>query len=391
MKFDYEGFYEEAPVGYFTSNSLGIIIHANRFFLSLVEENSEDVINKQGLQHFLPIGGKIYFQTHYFPLLQMDGKVKEVNFEILRKDKSRIPVLVNTYKSEQSYGEPIYHSVVFGISQRSLFEKELIAERKNAEALTEELKKTNEKIVAQAETIKKQNASLDRLNAVKDKFFNIVAHDIKAPLNNLYSFVYLLQSEVDDLDKEDFKAMSEKIGKSISETIDMADNLLSWAQSQMKDYGVTATTFALQEVIENIVQSQLPVAEKKGIQISYSFDDKIKVKVDKNQLYFIVGNLLSNAVKFTSQGGNIDIQCSLDEEKIRITVADNGVGMSEEYMKAIFSDERKTTKIGTAGEKGNGIGLVLVKEFVTMNNGTIEVSSEQDKGTTFTVTLKSAT
>lgn len=390
MKFDYEEFYNEASVGFFTTNSSGTIINANPFFLSLIQCSAEEVIGKMSFQEFLPIGAKIYYQTHYLPLLQIDGGVKEINFEILGKDKSKIPVLVNSQKKTKDGSAQLIHSVVFHIAQRGLFEKELIAERKHAETLTEKLKATNQKIVAQAETINKQNISLDALNAIKDKFFNIVAHDIKAPLNNLLSFVYILQEPIENNDLKGLKPIVEQVGKSILDTVELVDNLLHWAQSQMMEYGISLSNFILEDLIIEIIQNFRTTAQRKNITITHQVLGIHLVNADKNHLNFIIGNLLSNAIKFTPNNGIISVNAHENElGELAISVNDTGVGMNKEVLDKLFVKDIKITKVGTAGEKGNGIGLKLVKEFVEMNNGTIEVSSEVDKGTTFLVTLKS--
>lgn len=390
MPIDYKAFYDEAPVGYFTTNASHIIINANRFFLDLVKKNADEVIGKMGLQDFLSIGGKMYFQTHYFPLLQLTGKIKEINLEILTQDKIKIPILINTNRSDEHEGSPIYHSVVFNITQRSLFEKELIAEKKKEEELTIQLKQTNDKILLQTDIIINQNKALDRLNGVKDKFFRVIAHDIKGPLSQLSSFVSLINDHIDALSKEDLKEMSNQLNETMVNTVDLVDNLFEWAQSQMKGYSVTTSNFLIEEVVSEAVNSHTLIAQKKQVNIGYTLDGNPRVTADKNQLHFIFRNLITNAIKFTPEGGNINIDChELDENKVKIAVIDSGVGMNEEFINIVFEDSLKTSKEGTNGEKGNGIGLLLVKEFVAMNNGTIEVSSKEGKGSTFTVTLDS--
>lgn len=390
MIFDYQEFYDNAPVGYFTSNSSGIIVKANKYFFELIQRDADEVIDKCGLQDFLSIGSKIYFQTHYFPLLKIDGEAREINLELVKKDNTRTSILINTNTIDKNEDSTLFHSVAFEISERRLFEKELILAKKKAEGLTEQLKEVNEEMLIQSEVITKQNNSLERLNTIKDKFFSIIAHDIRGPLSELNGFVFLITDYIDTISREDLIRMSDQIKQSIANTVDLAENLINWAQSQMKEYGVMPTTFAVEKSIKSILNTTLQIAQKKGINLSYTLDGSPLVKADNNQLDFIIRNLVMNAIKFTSPGGFIKIHCHKEENnKIKLSITDNGVGMSKEFMDTLFLADIKTSKEGTSGEKGNGLGLLLVKEFVTMNNGEIVVSSKQGEGTTFTIILES--
>lgn len=387
--FDYKEFYDEAPVGYITSNSSGIILNANKYFLALVQRDADEVIGKMCFWDFLPIGGKIYFQTHYFPTLQMEGKVKEINFELIKKNKTKVPVLINTTKSDKSNDSPVYNSVVFSISHRRLFEKEIIEDKKNAQELTRQLKEMNDRILIQSEIITKQNKSLDQLNSIKDKFFSIVAHDLKDPLNQLKSFVTLITDHIEMVTTEELQLMGQEVKHSLSNTIDLMNNLFKWAQSQVKDYGVKTSTFSIEEAVTEVIQNNLPIALEKGIALTYLVDGAPKVEADKNQLHFILRNLIINAIKFTPSGGFVKVHCHQTEKnQIKIAITDNGVGMSEELRSTIFENNVKISEVGTSGEKGHGFGLILVKEFISMNNGTIEVFGKEGEGTTFVVTLR---
>lgn len=293
---NYNEHYDDAPVGCFTSNSLGIIIKANSYFLKLLQMEANEVIGKMGLQDILSIGSKMYFQTHYFPLLQIEGKVKEINLELQRKDKIKIPILINTIRVFKDESTTIFHSVVFDILQRRSFEKELITQRKIAEELTEKLRETNNNILIQANIIKEQIESLDRLNNIKNKFFSIIGHDIRGPLTQLNSFVSLVTDHIENLEKADISEMAQEVKFSLSNAVDLTNNLFNWAQSQMQEYGANASSFLIEELVNEVIKSNNQNAKSKNINLSQTLEENFIVSADKNQLHFILRNLVVGQV-----------------------------------------------------------------------------------------------
>ncbi|WP_176223703.1 tetratricopeptide repeat-containing sensor histidine kinase [Marivirga sericea] len=239
------------------------------------------------------------------------------------------------------------------------------------------------KILAkQQKTIESQKLRLESLNFTKDKFFGIVAHDIKAPLNNLKGLSDLMLSRIDRLKKEEIIEMTQMTRDSLNGTIKMADNLISWARLQMGDVGADQSIVDVRNSLENITTLFTDIAANKQIKMFSSFESDLKIKVDPNQLEFIIRNLLNNAVKFTRADGVIKITGKQENKKVIIIVEDNGVGMPEEIKNNLFKLDSKYSMKGTEGESGTGLGLMLCQEFLTMNDGKIDIESQENKGTT---------
>lgn len=233
-----------------------------------------------------------------------------------------------------------------------------------------------------------QKRNLENLNSTKDKFFSIVAHDLKSPLISLKSFIDLLIHRADRFEKEEIIETGKQVLSSVDNTIKMTDNLITWARLQMNDFKSHFEKIYFREVVATILPVYKNVAEKKGITLSWSFEDNLTIYADKNQLEFIIRNLLNNAVKFTRRGGQVTLTArSLHHAVVQISVADNGIGISEEGKRKIFSVGTTQPIKGTAGELGTGLGLMLCYEFAKLNHGTIEVESEEGKGSTFHVRL----
>ena len=248
----------------------------------------------------------------------------------------------------------------------------------------------NKKLKAQNLIIESQKNELEVLNNTKDKFFSIVAHDLKSPLNSLKSFSSLLIDHFDHLNKDEILTMSQQLRNSVDNTIKMADNLITWARIQMKDYHYHQETIIIEDIVSNICEVYKDVALKKGIKVSCSVEDSLTIIGDKNQIEFVVRNLVNNAIKFTDKDGFVSLTAkSLPDGEVQVSVSDSGVGISEEVKSKLFTIGKKQSTNGTAGEKGTGLGLMLSYEFVKLNGGQIEIESNVGQGTTFHTKFKS--
>jgi signal transduction histidine kinase len=202
-------------------------------------------------------------------------------------------------------------------------------------------------------------------------------------------------SEVDllEMPAEDLGKLLQNLNKSVSNTIRMADNLMTWAAQQMNEIQFQPAKLQLAPIVTEILDVFNPIALQKNIAISVEIEPEVTVFADANQVSFILRNLIHNAIKFTNSGGSVRIAAKKSDASgfIHISVSDTGIGIPESKMKNLFllGENRSTT--GTNGEKGTGLGLMLVHNFVKRNGGTIEVSSTSGKGSVFTVSLPSTT
>jgi signal transduction histidine kinase len=248
----------------------------------------------------------------------------------------------------------------------------------------------NKKLKNQNAIIETQKKDLEILNNTKDKFFGIVAHDLKSPLNSLKSFSSLLIEHFDNLSKEEILTLSKQLRESVDNTIKMADNLITWARIQMNDYQYNMETIKVKDIASSVCDVYKDVASKKGIKVSCSVEDSLTVTGDKNQIEFVVRNLVNNAIKFTDKDGFVSLTAkALPGRQVQISVKDSGVGISDESKKKLFSIGHKQSTDGTAGEKGTGLGLMLSFEFVKLNGGQIDIESILGKGTTFNAQFES--
>jgi signal transduction histidine kinase/Tfp pilus assembly protein PilF len=234
------------------------------------------------------------------------------------------------------------------------------------------------------EEVQQQNIKLQELNGTKDKFFSIISHDLKGPLNSLTAFSHLLIDHTDTLTKEEIQMLAKDLDKSVKNLFALLENLLEWSRSQTGNIDFTPESVDLGEILmvnKTLLEGQ---AKKKQIVIEIKDHAATFVMVHKNSVNTVVRNLISNAIKFTNEGGLITVDIYKTPDQLSVSIADTGVGMSPEVLNKLFRLDKKYSTNGTANEKGTGLGLILCKDFVEKNGGRMQVKSERGKGSVFT-------
>lgn len=235
--------------------------------------------------------------------------------------------------------------------------------------------------------LKESEAQLKELNATKDKLFSVIAHDLRNPVHNILGLSELLIKKVNDFGDEESEKYVSFINSSAKNTFTLLENLLNWSKSETNLINFNPKKIILSNVILEIIKLEKSLANTKNISLDYFALDEIEVYADENVLNTILRNLISNAIKFTSIGGHIRVFTISKEDHVEITISDDGIGMNKEKLKGLFNITSNSTTMGTANEKGSGLGLVLCKEFVEKHKGKIWVESEEGKGSDFKFTL----
>jgi len=242
-------------------------------------------------------------------------------------------------------------------------------------------------IQVQSEQLKETNQSLSILNAAKDKFFSIIAHDLRNPFNVVTGFSELLLHDTDKISNEKLRRYVEIIHNSAKNGNDLLANLLQWSRSQTGRMQFDPVKLNLSAVAEETINLLGGEAQRKNIEISQYIDSKVFVMADAEMIKTVFRNLLSNAIKFSFNEGKIVIRSAFYDSVVEIAVADNGVGIGEENMDMLFRIDKTITSKGTSNESGTGLGLILCKEFIEKHNGKIWVVSEKGKGSEFKFSL----
>jgi PAS domain S-box-containing protein len=308
-------------------------------------------------------------------LLANDSKIKvaqllrerkkgnvESSFELklVRKDNSIVNCLVSQRNVYTSYGQ--YQGSFAIITD--------ITEIKNAE-----------------NSVRKYSEELEELNANKDKFFSVIAHDLRSPFISLLGYTEILNEDIDELTTEETKVFASNIHESSKNLFSLLENLLEWSRVQTGRIKFAPADIALDKLIFDTIDLFREPAHRKNINLTFAEALDIKVLADINMIESVMRNLISNAIKFTKPGGNIIIKTNTEQEFCTIIIEDDGCGIPSGDIEKIFSIGDHISTNGTNDEKGSGLGLILCKEFVNKNGGKIWAESEVKVGSKFNFTL----
>tara|TARA_R110000868_G_scaffold11200_7_gene54908 strand:- start:46124 stop:48151 length:2028 start_codon:yes stop_codon:yes gene_type:complete len=237
------------------------------------------------------------------------------------------------------------------------------------------------------EALRKSEEKLRELNAQKDKFFSIIAHDLKNPFNAIMGLSQLLIDQIKEKDYEGIEEYGTYISESTEKAMNLLVNLLNWARSQTGRMEFNPENFEIVELIEENKMLLAGNASQKLISIKTSLPEKLTVFADKQMISTVIRNLLSNAIKFTKENKEILITVKENPENIHVSIKDQGIGIAADRLEKLFRIDSSVSTPDTNNERGTGLGLILCKEFVVKHGGNIGVDSEKGKGSTFYFTL----
>lgn len=242
--------------------------------------------------------------------------------------------------------------------------------------------------IKQSQRILKDNEKqLREFNATKDKFFSIIAHDLRSPFTNILGLAQLLAECIKNENHEDIEQYAALIQDSTERGLKLLSSLFQWAQSQSGQIKFNPENFDVTSLVKEITELKASFADQKTIQISYEVPEKMSISADKEMVRTVLRNLVYNAIKFTNPGGKIRITAEQNQNEITMAVIDNGVGIDESAINKLFLIEENISSAGTNNETGTGLGLILCKEFVEMHKGRIWASSAIGQGSEFKFTL----
>ncbi len=248
----------------------------------------------------------------------------------------------------------------------------------NNKRISSSLKNQNNKLEIQTE-------ELGRLNNVKDRFFSIISHDLRNNMTTMKLYFDLMSNK--KYKPENTEELTKQIASSVENNIDLLENLLVWASSQIKGLPLKFESLNIFELVNKNIALAASIAHQKNITLVNLCMENSRAFADENTINLVLRNLIVNAIKFTNDEGKITVSCKIIDSKIKISIADNGVGIDKEKLDQMFTQHKNPSTQGTANEKGTGLGLLLCDDFIKQNNGTIYAKSEKGKGSVFTFEL----
>jgi len=380
----------------------------------------EGILLKQGYDVRLAPDGAFalqFVQTQQPDLILLDVNMPEIDgYEVCRRiktdpDTQAIPVvfisalgetqdklkgfaaggvdyIAKPFHAEEVLARVNTHLTLYTL--RRNLEQEVTRRTKAEEelhTLNDQLKIANQRLEDTNQQLQLTNQELHNANASKDTFFSIIAHDLRSPFQGLLNLTELLSEQIELHSKDELKKKIDILHDASETVYALLTNLLTWSRLERGLLDYTPGPIVLEMLFERNKRLLLPNAKQKNITLTTHVPKDVCATGDFNMIDTVVRNLLSNAVKFTTSGGSIAISAHAAGDMVEIIVTDTGTGIPRELLEKLFRIDVKSSKPGTAGEPGSGLGLILCKELVRKNGGSIRVESEIGKGSTFTFSL----
>jgi len=354
----YVNLFDFSPTPYFTLDTEGIIKESNLSASKMFGVDRNKLIGKH-FDTFIPMGERNIFHSFIKAVFNFSMK-QSCELSLINKDKREFHVLLEGLELEDTLGsEKKCQVAIIDLTEYKRVENSLI--------------RTNEE--------------LNALNTTKDKFFSIIAHDLKSPFQSLLGFSETLATEIDIMSNEEIALFSKGLNDDLRNIYGLLDNLLQWSIIQRNMLEHNPENVNLYDQVSKIIGIADQDAKKKNITIFNRIESGTFVYVDSVMLRSVIQNLINNAIKFTKAGGQIVASSIEKSHLIEVSVEDTGIGIDPKLIHGLFSFDTIFTTNGTAGEKGTGLGLPLCKEFVERNEGKIWVETIPGKGSKFIFTL----
>ena len=356
--------YEEAPCGYLSTLPDGTIARANQTFLDWTGYSRLELGQAVRFQSLLSTGSKIYYETHFAPLLRMQGALKEVALDLVRRDGRTLPILVNARTKQDAEGTPLFTRItLFDSTDRRRYERELLLARRKAEQATRD----------------------------KGELIAMLSHDIRNPLNALMGVVQLL----DRTELTEGQRRAVRLLKSSSDhMLTLLNRVLELSRTESSSYTAVERPFSIREELEAVVPPFAASAGENGVSLRTAIDPAVPPRVvgDPLALRQIVTNLLGNAVKFTVEG-SVDLRVQVlelatDSVTLTFEVADTGIGIEPAEVERIFDEFTQAADDTRARFGGSGLGLSITRKLLALYGSRVRVSSVPGQGSTFAFNLR---
>ena len=359
-----EDLYEHAPCGYLSTLPDGTIVRVNATFLEWTGASREALLAGRKFQTLLTVGSRIYYETHYAPLLRMQGFVNEIAFEIVREDHRILPVLVNCRQKRDAAGTPLFNRItIFDATDRRRYERELLLARRKAEQIAKD----------------------------KADLITMLSHDIRNPLNAVIGVVHLL--ETSDL-PEPQRRFVHLLRSSSENMLTLLNRVLDLSRAESSSFALVETPFSLQAVVDDVVSTFEAAAREKGVDVRSSVAAAVPAMVigDPVAIRQIFTNLVGNAVKFTEAGSvnvTIDVkEAGTDAVRLAAAVSDTGIGIAPDVIDRIFNEFTQGSYETAVRFGGSGMGLAITRRLLQLFGSTVDVKSVPGEGSTFSFELR---
>jgi signal transduction histidine kinase len=390
----------------------GTIRVVNATLLGMLGYAREDLLGHH-VERMLAVGSRIFYQTHFFPLLRLHGHAEEIFLLLRARDGSDVAALVNAVRRERD-GEWVTDCVLLRIVERRKFEDALLRAKREAEearalaqasqhrleeqaieleAQSEELRMINDELTERTEEMEQARREADRANAAKSDFLARMSHELRTPLNAIGGYVQLIELGVHGPVTDAQRESLSRVVRSQRHLLRLINEVLNLARVEAGHVEYRIERVPIAQLVEAVVPMVEPQMAARDLRSEISIDDDIAANADREKAEQILLNLLSNAVKFTPAAGRVAVEALVDASDpshVAIRVRDTGIGISAEKLASVFDPFVQVKTDQGSGDQGTGLGLTISRDLARGMGGDLTAESEPNVGSTFTLTLPRA-
>ena len=374
-----ESFYDEAACGLLVTAVDGTILRCNSTFCGWTGYAAEELIAKRRIQELLTMGGRVFHQTHWAPLLQMQGSVSEIQLEIIHRDLHTVPILLNAIRRRDESGVKD-HIAVFVSTDRRKYEQELLAARERAETALIARREVDVRLL-------ELNERLSEADRRKDEFLATLAHELRNPLAPMRNVLEILRLK--NFDDPDLRWSQGVFERQLQQMTHLVDDLMEISRITQGRVELRKRRLDLVEAMQDAVETCMPLMHASSHTLTVILPAApVFVDGDPTRLAQIMLNLLNNAAKYTPPGGRIQFVGERQDDQAVLTVIDSGIGIPDQHLSGVFQMFSQLAPALERSQGGLGIGLALVRGLVELHGGTVCASSKgEGRGSEFCVRL----
>ena len=371
--------WEQAPCGLLVAGTDGMVLRANATMCRWLGYAPAELVGVRKFPELMPMGARVFLQTHWTPLLQIQGSVSEVQLDLLHRQGHRVPMILNAIRRERD-GRMQDEIAVLIATDRKLYERELLAARAKSEAVAIDLEQAQLKL-------RQSNDALFAEQRRKDEFLATLAHELRNPLAPLSNLVEVIRLRGGDarLSERELQVLS----RQVAQMARLVDDLMNISRISLGRIDLRLEPADLAPLLKYVAEEAFPSAQAAGLTIRTELPAApLWANIDRARLTQVVANLLNNSVKYSLPGAHIVLRATAADGAVVIEVSDTGIGIPPDQLTQIFNMFSQLTPALERSQGGLGIGLALVKGLVALHGGTVEAHSEgTGKGSRFTVRL----